>query len=455
MEQYDASTLIEAQAVLSFVIASLLTTIASIAAALLDAAVADPMALLPLWLQNWLSRGLSTQQIENRKLWRRVLDRLILSFADQQLVTGFALLISGYIRAFPGVPGVGDDYINNGAHWNLVVYMSCLSSSTHLACVLTLRKYFGKHKVTAIMRVVLIVLFSLLLIPSIIMSWCFEVFILPLTLLAAHEEEKGRPAGLVLGLWYAFQVLAYVYLFYTAVMQLLIHHHEKIMNWRLWHGLKKILALQFLSVIFRRLLGKRAHDWLAKWLGKLFWYLLFLSPGTVFVLQIFFATTSLVFTLAQKFAKPSVIDLQDAAFDFQDTTILCSLNTTGENTLGFGQLLALAFLALPVFMAYECYTGTWWMIVICTYANKDLEEKHELAHKDGGKYALVASGTPLSPMTPMQQTSSQSSYFQHSPTPSIHQWAPMPTPTQQYGSGLLSPPAPYYNSDYSRLYGEP
>jgi hypothetical protein len=154
------------QAMLSFGIASLLTTIASIAAALLDAAVADPMALLPLWLQDWLSRGLSTQQIDNRKLWRRVLDRLILSFADQQLVTGFALLASGYHTSFPGVDG-------NDAHWNLVVYMSCLSSSTHLACVLTLRKYFVKHKVTAIMRVVLIILFSLLLIPSIIVSPVF------------------------------------------------------------------------------------------------------------------------------------------------------------------------------------------------------------------------------------------------------------------------------------------
>jgi hypothetical protein len=153
--------------VLSFVVASLLTTIASIAAAFLDAAVADPMALLPLWLQNWLSRGLSTQQIDNRKLWRRVLDRLILAFADQQLVTGFALLVSGYFNVFPGVEG---GWLSNGAHWNLVVYMSCLSSSTHLACVLTLRKYFGIHKVTGRMRVVLIILFSLLLIPSIIVS---------------------------------------------------------------------------------------------------------------------------------------------------------------------------------------------------------------------------------------------------------------------------------------------
>lgn len=148
-------------------IASLLTTIASIAAAFLDAAVDDPMSIFPSWLQKWLSKGLSAQQIDNRKLWRRVLDRLILGFADQQLITGFALLVSGYVTVYQGPDG---GFPDNGAHWNLLVYMSCLSSSTHLACVLTLRKYFGIHKTTAIIRVILIVLFSLLLIPSIIVS---------------------------------------------------------------------------------------------------------------------------------------------------------------------------------------------------------------------------------------------------------------------------------------------
>jgi hypothetical protein len=150
------------------VIASILTTVSSVAAAFLDAAVDDPMSVFPSRLQKWLSQGLSTEQIDNRKLRRRVLDRLILGFADQQLITGFALLISGYVSVYQG-PGGG--FPNNGAHWNLLVYMSCLSSSTHLACVLTLRKYFGIHKMTAIIRVVLIVLFSLMLIPSILVSF--------------------------------------------------------------------------------------------------------------------------------------------------------------------------------------------------------------------------------------------------------------------------------------------
>lgn len=194
------------------------------------------------------------------------------------------------------------------------------------------------------------------------MSYCFQVFIFPISLVAVHEEEKGKPAALILSLWYAFQVIAYVYLFYTAVMQLLIPHHEKIMKWKLWRGLRLILGFRHLSRAFQYLLGKRFHGWLAKWLGKFFWYLLFLTPGTVFVLQIFFAITSLVFTLAQKFARPRATDqsIMDSVMTSSGLPAepLCSLNTPGENnTLGFGQLLALAFLALPLFMAYECYTG--------------------------------------------------------------------------------------------------
>lgn len=189
------------------------------------------------------------------------------------------------------------------------------------------------------------------------MSFCFQVFILPITLVAVSEEIKGRPESLILALWYAFQAGAYAYLFYTAVMQLLIPHHAKIVRWKLWRGLRRMLAFEILSSMFQRLLGKRFHGWLVKWLGKIFWYLLFLTPGTVFVLQIFFAATSLVFTLAQKFARPSSTDFAWWS-DGDDSVVLCSLNTSGENnTLGFGQLLALALLALPVFMAYETYTG--------------------------------------------------------------------------------------------------
>jgi hypothetical protein len=237
--------------VLSFVLAAVTTTTASIAAAFLDAAVMDEKAFFPSKIQRWMHRGMSPNALEKRRLWRRVLDRLILGLADQQLVSGFALLVCGYITAFPH--DIKTVYATYGtlAHWNLLVYMACLSSSTHLACVLTLRKYFDEHRTTGIFRVLLIILFSLFLIPSIIMSYCFDIFLLPLLLLVHHEFKKGRPETLVVAIWYTFQAGVYLYLFFAAIMQLLPGHQMKIKKWKFWSALRSVLGLNVASRIFK------------------------------------------------------------------------------------------------------------------------------------------------------------------------------------------------------------
>jgi hypothetical protein len=238
--------------VLAFVLTALTTTIASIVAAFLDASLDDDKAFFPKRLQAWIHRDLSDAALEKRRLWRCMLDRLILGLADQQLVSGFALLVCGYLAAYP--EGVAYYDSADLAHWNLIVYMACLSSSTHLACVLTLRKYFNQHKETGTVRIVFIILFSLFLIPSIIMSYCFEAFLIPITLLADHEiEKKGTSVArinLVTGLWYTFQAVAYIYLFYAAVMQLLPGYRQKIKQWKIWSLLRRLCGINMLSAFF-------------------------------------------------------------------------------------------------------------------------------------------------------------------------------------------------------------
>jgi hypothetical protein len=188
----------------------------------------------------------------------------------------------------------------------------------------------------------------------------------------------------------------------------------------------------------------KLHAWFGRALAATFWYLLFLTPGTVFVVQVFFAITALLFTLAQKFAKPRNIDYGD-----------CSLNTSYENSLGFGQLLSLIFLVLPLLAAWETYIG------ICTlqpggaYTDAPTEERNKLRRYSqldqagNGIYVPKGSDASLLPMTPMQQTGSGSSYFQPSSAPSMmSNW----TPIQQHSS----PPAAYYGTtEYTSLYGSP
>jgi hypothetical protein len=118
-----------------------------------------------------LNRGLDNASIKRRFLFRRVLDRRILSLADQQLITGFALVLAGHIKFTSEI---------QGAHFSLIVYLGCLSSSPHLAGVITLRKYFIKHREIGLLRVWLIVIFALLLVVSLEAASTINPFCLPL-----------------------------------------------------------------------------------------------------------------------------------------------------------------------------------------------------------------------------------------------------------------------------------
>jgi hypothetical protein len=149
------------------VLAALLTTTASIAAAVLDEILMAETAFLPKKLNGLFSNDQSPERIRRCRFWRNVLDRLILALADQQLVTGFSLMLTGWI-VYP------QDL--DSAHFTLIVYLSCLSSSSHLAAIVTLRKYFEDNQTLALFRITIISLFALLLSVSISLTSAFGPF---------------------------------------------------------------------------------------------------------------------------------------------------------------------------------------------------------------------------------------------------------------------------------------
>jgi hypothetical protein len=59
-----------------------------------------------------------------------------------------------------------------GAHFVLILYICALSSSSHLAALITLRKYFHKYKLIAKIRFTLIIFFAIFLLPSMIAAIC-------------------------------------------------------------------------------------------------------------------------------------------------------------------------------------------------------------------------------------------------------------------------------------------
>lgn len=88
--------------VLSFVLASAMTTAASVVAMILDHAHdAKGRFTLRKPLRYVRERWLDTQWKKDYA-WRPFLDPLIIGLGDQQLVTGYAVLLSGWIKVSVG-----------------------------------------------------------------------------------------------------------------------------------------------------------------------------------------------------------------------------------------------------------------------------------------------------------------------------------------------------------------
>lgn len=74
------------------------------------------------------------------------LQRAVLIFSDQQVVTGIALLSSGFAQLKSGIAVY---------HWQILVYLAWFSSLTHLTTLTVLRQYFQDNDVARLWRSIL------------------------------------------------------------------------------------------------------------------------------------------------------------------------------------------------------------------------------------------------------------------------------------------------------------
>lgn len=308
--------------------AAVLTTATSITAAILDEFLESKTAFLPRNLNALFEKNLDPRVIRRCQLWRSVLDRLVLSLADQQLVTGFVLMITGWM--------VYSDTIH-GAHFAMVVYLSCLSSSSHLAARVILRKYFGDNPTLALFRLLMISAFAILLCASILRSGAFGPFtwILESLLFLVHA----------IGFKWITSVVPILWVFWTGTWQIVPETRENLkvlMYTRLWPYIRGPLLPFWAWVQIHK--SERESRRLYKHFWAVLNYIFFLSPLTVFMLQLVFAALSASMALAQKFSPRR--DTDD-----------CTLNSKEENEMGYGQILAFLMLALPVIAAFEAYKG--------------------------------------------------------------------------------------------------
>ena len=88
-----------------------------------------------------------------KKRRSEALEKFILTLSDQQLVTGLAILIAGYTR-----PCTISQY-----HFNIIAALAWFSSTTHLATLAVLRDYLIGHPVVRTWRVVGMVIMLVIL----------------------------------------------------------------------------------------------------------------------------------------------------------------------------------------------------------------------------------------------------------------------------------------------------
>ncbi|KAF2750479.1 hypothetical protein M011DRAFT_397244 [Sporormia fimetaria CBS 119925] len=296
--------------VISFVLASIMTTSASIIAMLLDHAhehkadfsIADP--------EKYLKDHVLPTQWKKEYAWRPFLDPLIIGLGDQQLVAQGSFEVQG-------------------AHFVVILYICALSSSSHLAALITLRKFLRKYRLVAKIRVALVIIFAIFLIGSMLAS-----IAMPIKYVADHKG--GEPAEAqyrVQQMTFLFPMFFIVFGFSTALVCILYRPHQKHSP-----GIGDIeLRPSFPIVPARRRLSRPTNVVLRLICN------LFLNPLVTFTVQILLATLSVVLVLSQKFSTPN------------DKEKWCELQDRGENAWGFGQTLSVVMLLLPAMSAGQMY----------------------------------------------------------------------------------------------------
>ena len=95
------------------------------------------------------------------QFWARVLEKLLLGFSDQQIVTGIGIQLVGFAKICS----------YSIYHARIIGGLSILSTLTHLLALYVLQDYFLRNPIVARFRIPLLVVNGLLIIPTTPILW--------------------------------------------------------------------------------------------------------------------------------------------------------------------------------------------------------------------------------------------------------------------------------------------
>jgi hypothetical protein len=307
--------------------------------------------------------------------WREIVEKIMMSVSDQQLVTGLAILVAGYY-----------EMMNNNLsvyHWQIVVNLAWLSSAVHIASLTVLRDVLNKNPTLRNLRVAgMLALLALLAVAM----WPIR-FAAYLT-----ADEKGMP---VRCLWkpglgpesldspvdpnWVLTITMLLSAYVWKLSQLFASSRGFV---RRWLVAKPEAAIE--RLMRRAALSHR--PWRQRWLTAL--YIHFVTYAEV---AESFAASIVYLCLALPYGITLIISTR---LSMDDEVI------AGERRLTFGQLVPLFLLILPILQVLElslgmCAASVTITKTMCANSQQDSGEKVE--KKPGAIYSLVQSGhTPTS-----------------------------------------------------------
>lgn len=260
--------------------------------------------------------------------WRRVLEGVMLSLSDQQLVTGLAILVAGYY-----------EMLSSSAlslyHWQIVVYLAWMSSSVHIASLTLLRDVLNQKPMLRNLRVagmlILLVLLVLALWPT--RSSTYPAFVLAKCLWTIPTKEFNPEWILTL----VMLLIAYLW----KLTQLFASSRGWIREWTV------AIPEASLENSMRQIIRSRRSVWLR-------------SPAYI-CLRITYISFVAYVELVECFAA-SVVYLclafpYGVSIILRTRTIIPHHVLASESRLTFGQLVPLFLLCLPILLLVELSLG--------------------------------------------------------------------------------------------------
>ncbi|KAK1831874.1 hypothetical protein QBC39DRAFT_350374 [Podospora conica] len=284
--------------------------------------------------------------------WKHGVSRFILALSDQQLVTGFAILVSGIVRQ------------KDLTVWEFQVVLSLawFSTTSHLATLDALRTYLKAQPLIRHVRVSAMIVVLILLIYTFSVSWLGTnypvagaaypiqcVFDQPL----ANEVPSG--SSITVTAW-VIPLVIVVLGYYTRISKLywgdwIMFSIMRLLNRtspQPWLLPEDGVKAQKASGRFRVLKSWPPALWteeLNRLPAAVRVAVVLAGPSIFFVVESFFGSLSVVlFSITY-----SISQLYTVRWGSE------SLLTKEESSMGFGQIMAICFLALPPLAAVESY----------------------------------------------------------------------------------------------------